>query len=157
MLDVPAPGLLLAALGPKMLELAGTRTDGTITWMTGPRTLAGQVVPRLREAAAGAGRPDPRVVVGLPVCVTTDPSGARDRVRPRIEAAGQMPSYKRQLAAEGLDDVADLAVLGTEQEVIDQIGALAEIGMTELVADVVGDDGEMAATTELLGRLAGGS
>jgi 5,10-methylenetetrahydromethanopterin reductase len=154
MVDTPGPGLLLAALGPKMLELAGTRTDGTVTWMTGPRTLAAQVVPRLREAATGAGRPEPRVVAGLPVCVTADPARARDRVRPRIESAGQMPSYRRQLAAEGLDDVAELAILGSEQEVSERIAALADIGVTELMADVVGTEAETAATTDLLGRLA---
>lgn len=157
MVDTPAPSVLLAALGPKMLELAGTRTDGTVTWMTGPRTLASQVVPGIREAAATAGRPEPRVVAGLPVCVTSDPAGARDRVRPRIESAGQMPSYRRQLAAEGLDDVADLALLGTADEVAERIDALAGIGVTELMADVAGDDDEIAATTELLGRLAGRS
>jgi len=154
MVDTPAPSVLLAALGPKMLELAGTRTDGTVTWMTGPRTLAAQVVPRLRRAAENAGRTGPRVVAGLPVCVTSDPAGARDRVRPRIESAGQMPSYKRQLAAEGLDDPADLALLGTADEVAERIEALGAIGVTELMADVAGDDEEMAATTELLGSLA---
>jgi len=155
MVDTPGPGLLLAAMGPKMLQLAGSHTDGTVTWMTGPRTLAAQVSPLLRDAAASAGRPDPRVVAGLPVCVTDDPVGARDRVRPRIESAGQMPSYKRQLAAEGLDDVADLAVVGSESEVTERIEALAGLGVTELMADVVGDEAEMAATTDLLGRLAG--
>jgi 5,10-methylenetetrahydromethanopterin reductase len=155
MLDTPAPGLLLAALGPKMLALAGTHTDGTVTWMTGPRTLATQVVPSIRAAAAAAGRSEPRVVAGLPVCVTDDVAGARDRVRPRIESAGQMPSYRRQLAAEGLDDVAELAVIGSEAEVTDRIDALAAIGVTELMADVAGSDDEMAATTELLGRVAG--
>ena len=102
MVDTPAPEVLLAALGPKMLELAGTRTDGTVTWMTGPHTLATQVVPAIREAAAAAGRPNPRVVAGLPVCVTHDPAAARDLVRPRIEGAGEMASYRRLLAAEGL-------------------------------------------------------
>src|ERR1019366_7938557 len=76
-LSVPAPGLVLAALGPKMLDLAGRLTDGTVTWMTGVNTLGRDVVPRLRAAAAAAGRPDPRVVVGLPVCVTDDVAGAR--------------------------------------------------------------------------------
>jgi 5,10-methylenetetrahydromethanopterin reductase len=155
MLETPAPSVVLAALGPRMLELAGSRTDGTVTWMTGPRTLAAQVVPGIRAAASAAGRPEPRVIAGLPVCVTTDPAGARDRVRPRIEAAGQMPSYKRQLAAEGLEDVADLALVGTADEVAERIEALGAIGVTELMADVAGDDREMAATTELLGRLGG--
>lgn len=153
MVDTPAPGLLLAALGPRMLDLAGARTDGTITWMTGPRTLAAQVVPRLTEAAAAAGRPSPRVVAGLPVCVTDDPAAARDLVRPRIEGAGQLASYKRQLAAEGLDDVAELALVGTADEVTEQIEALGALGVTELMADVVGTEAEVEATTAVLSTL----
>jgi F420-dependent oxidoreductase-like protein len=153
MVETTAPGLLLAALGPKMLELAGTRTDGTVTWMTGPRTLAEQVVPRIRDAAARAGRPAPRIVAGLPVCVTHDPAGARDRVRPRIEGAAQMASYKRQLAAERLDDVADLAVIGTADEVAAQIDGLGALGVTELMADVFGTEAEIEATTALLATL----
>jgi 5,10-methylenetetrahydromethanopterin reductase len=153
MVETTAPGLLLAALGPRMLELAGTRTDGTVTWMTGPRTLAEQVVPRIRDAAARAGRPAPRIVAGLPVCVTHDPAGARDRVRPRIEGAAQMASYKRQLAAERLDDVADLAVIGTADEVAAQIDGLGALGVTELMADVFGTEAEVEATTALLATL----
>jgi 5,10-methylenetetrahydromethanopterin reductase len=153
MVETTAPGLLLAALGPRMLELAGTRTDGTVTWMTGPRTLAEQVVPRIRDAAARAGRPAPRIVAGLPVCVTHDPAGARDRVRPRIEGAAQMASYKRQLAAERLDDVADLAVIGTADEVAAQIDGLGALGVTELMADVFGTEAEIEATTALLATL----
>src|SRR5580658_2633572 len=71
-LSVPVapPGLVVAALGPKMLRLAGRLSDGTVTWMTGPKTLERQVVPRITAAAAEAGRPGPRVIAGLPVCVT---------------------------------------------------------------------------------------
>lgn len=153
MVDTPAPEVLLAALGPKMLELAGTRTDGTVTWMTGPHTLATQVVPAIREAAAAAGRPNPRVVAGLPVCVTHDPAAARDLVRPRIEGAGQMASYRRQLAAEGLDDVADLAIIGDADDVAEQIDALVTLGVTELMADVVGTEAEVEATIAVLSTL----
>src|SRR4030095_7297076 len=69
--------ILLAALAPKMLALTGREADGTITWMTGPKTLREHTVPRICEAAAAAGRATPRVVVGLPIAVTTDVAGAR--------------------------------------------------------------------------------
>src|SRR5579871_4895480 len=68
------PSVVVAALGPKMLDVAGTLTDGTVTWMTGPVTLRETVVPALHAAAARAGRGSPRVVAGLPVCVTRDPA-----------------------------------------------------------------------------------
>src|SRR5262249_41791567 len=67
----PCP-ILVAALAPRMLALAGREADGTITWMTGPRTVREHTVPRICEAAARAGRPAPRVVVGLPVAVTRE-------------------------------------------------------------------------------------
>jgi F420-dependent oxidoreductase-like protein len=72
----PCP-ILVAALAPKMLALTGREADGTITWMTGPKTIREHTVPRIREAAAKAGRPAPRVVVGLPVAVTRDVATAR--------------------------------------------------------------------------------
>jgi F420-dependent oxidoreductase-like protein len=79
-LDIPgtkAPPVLLAALGPAMLELAGSQTDGTITWMTGTGTIGSHISPRIRRAAQAAGRPEPRVVVSLPVAVTADVEAAR--------------------------------------------------------------------------------
>ena len=74
----PVP-VLLAALAPRMLRLAGTVADGTILWMTGPDTVASHIVPKLTAAADEAGRPAPRVVCTLPICVTDDPAAARER------------------------------------------------------------------------------
>src|SRR6185437_2794165 len=92
-LTTPRPGrvpVLLAALAPRMLQLAGQRTDGTVLWMTGPATVRDYIVPALTKAAAESGRPSPRVVCILPVCVTDDPDGARvgdeDTVAAQIRA-----------------------------------------------------------------------
>jgi 5,10-methylenetetrahydromethanopterin reductase len=155
-IDTPAPSVVVAALGPHMLDLAGTLADGTVTWMTGPATLAATIVPALRAAAGRVGRPEPRVIAGLPVCVSRDVAAARDAIRPRIEGAGQMPSYRRQLGLEGLHDVADLAIVGDAHEVTDRVQALAGIGVTELMADVFGTPDEREATTALLTSLGGG-
>src|ERR1700716_2424043 len=78
--EVPAPTVLVAALGTQMLRLTGRMADGTITWMTGPSTLAAPIVPPLKSATAEAGRPEAfRVVAGLPVCVTDDADKAREK------------------------------------------------------------------------------
>ena len=146
----PSPSLVVAALGPKMLELAGELSDGTVTWMTGPRTLRTRIVPAISEAAARARRSAPRVIAGLPVCVTSDVTAARDAVRPRIQAAAQMPSYRRQLELEGIDDVAQLAIVGDADHVLASISALAEAGVTELMADVFGSTDEQDRTREVL-------
>src|SRR6185312_2365656 len=79
-LSTPRSGrvpVLLAAMAPRMLELAGGRADGTVLWMTGPATVRDYIVPSIRAAAEAAGRPSPRVVCVLPVCVTDDVASAR--------------------------------------------------------------------------------
>src|SRR5215470_1805179 len=86
----PCP-ILVAALAPRMLALAGRETEGTITWMTGPRTVRDHTVPRIREAAAAAGRPAPRVVVGLPIAVTKDVAAARAAAAKQFQVYGMLP------------------------------------------------------------------
>jgi F420-dependent oxidoreductase-like protein len=147
------PGLVLAALGDRMLELAGRLTDGTVTWMTGIGDLRSRVVPRLREAAGRAGRPAPRVIVGLPVCVTEDAAGARAEVGRRMAAAAALPSYRRALAAEGVTAPEQIAVVGDADHVAERIVELADAGATELLANLIGPEGTGAATIEVLGRL----
>jgi 5,10-methylenetetrahydromethanopterin reductase len=149
-MQTPPPSLVVAALGPKMLALAGRLAGGTVTWMTGPKTLRTRIIPAISDAAAGAGRGSPRVIAGLPVCVTSDVAAARDAVRPRIQAAAQMPSYRRQLELEGIDDVAELAIVGDADQVLASISALAEAGVTELMADVFGSPEEQDRTRDVL-------
>src|SRR5260221_4406421 len=91
--DRKPPPVLVAALGPKMLELARRVTYGTVTWMTGPATLASHVVPIITAAAEQAGKPAPRVVASLPICVTNDGDGARDRAAKDFQVCGFLPSY----------------------------------------------------------------
>jgi len=153
MLEGPAPSLVVAALGPQMLKLAGTYSDGTVTWMTGPKSLRERIVPAIGDAAARAGRPSPRIIAGLPVCVTDDVSAARDAVRPRVEGAAKMASYRRMLDDEGLADLPDLAVIGSADLVLERLAALAESGVTELMADVFGTPAERDATIALLTSL----
>jgi 5,10-methylenetetrahydromethanopterin reductase len=123
--------ILIAALGPQMLELAATLADGTITWVTGPDTLGSHIVPTITAAAEAAGRPAPRVVAALPVCVTDDAEAARQRAAKVFTIYGQLPSYRAMLDREGAAGPADVAIVGGAQEVIDRIGALGEIGVTD--------------------------
>ena len=154
--DAPSPSLVLAALGPKMLEVAGRYSDGTVTWMTGAATLARDVVPALAGAAEAAQRQAPRVVVGLPVCVTDDVDGARQRLGVGMAGAARMPSYQRMLTAEGVAEPVDIALIGSEEVVEERIGHLAGAGATELLANVQGEPDEVARTRQFLGRLAAG-
>ena len=136
-LTTPSSGrvpVLLAALGPQMLRLAGERTDGTVLWMTGPTTVRDHIVPTITAAARDAGRPSPRVVCSLPVCVTDDPDGARERATQVFAIYGDLPSYRAMLDREGAAGPAEVAVVGDEDTVAAQVGALAEAGVTDFVA-----------------------
>ena len=126
--------VLLAALGPKMLELAGTVADGTITWMTGPATLREHTVPTITGAASAAGEAAPRVVAALPVCVTDDPDAARGRAATVFQIYGSLPSYRAMLDREGASGPADVALVGDESTVRVGIEAMAEAGATDFAA-----------------------
>lgn len=135
-LTTPSPGripVVVAALGAQMLRLAGAQTDGTVLWMTGPATVRDHVVPVITEAAKTAGRPSPRVVCLLPVCITDEPDQARERATRVFAIYGQLPSYRAMLDREGAAGPADVAMVGDEDTVAAQVATLAEIGVTDFV------------------------
>jgi F420-dependent oxidoreductase-like protein len=151
--SAPFP-VLVAALGPQLLEVTGRLADGTITWCVGPRTLAGHTVPILTAAAERAGRAVPRVVAVLPVAVSAAPDRTLQRARTALGMYETLPSYRAMLDREGAETVADIAIVGTAAEVTDRIGALAEIGVTDFVAaEITGDPQEAEATREALRRV----
>jgi len=145
--------ILVAALGTKMLELAGTVADGTVTWMTGPATIESHIVPTITVAAERAGRPAPRVGVGLPVCVTDDEAAARERAASLFEIYGTLPSYRAMLDREGAGGPSDVALVGDEAAVSAQIERLGAIGATDLVANEFGSAEERDRTRALLRSL----
>jgi 5,10-methylenetetrahydromethanopterin reductase len=126
--------VLLAAMAPRMLSLAGEQADGTVLWMTGPATVRDHVVPAISAAASAAGRPSPRVVCALPVCVTSDPAAARTSAAEEFAIYGQLPSYRAMLDREGAAGPGDVAIVGDEDAVAAQILALADAGVTDFVA-----------------------
>ena len=149
------PSVLVAALGPQMLRVTGALADGTSTWCVGPKTLAELTIPTLRQAAADAGRPEPRVAVALPVCVTDDVAGARARAAQVFAVYDTLPSYKTMMNREGVDGPGGLAIVGTEAEVRDQIAELASIGVTDFNAGVFAAyPDEVARTNSVLRELA---
>lgn len=142
--------VLLAAMAPRMLRLAAQRTDGTILWMTGPATVRDYVAPALAAGAREAGRPAPRIVCTLPVCVTDDVAAARSQAQRVFAVYGQLPSYRAMLDREGADGPADVAITGDEETVSSQIRALADCGVTDFVAAEFGTGARSTRTRELL-------
>jgi 5,10-methylenetetrahydromethanopterin reductase len=154
-ITAPTPPVLVAALGTTMLRIAGRMASGTVTWMTGPVTIESHIIPTIRAAATEAGRPEPLIGVGLPVCVTTDPDAARAKASELFIIYGTLPSYRAMLDREGVEGPADVAIVGTESEVQDQIRHLADIGTTEFCAAPFGSADEIKATVGALAGLVG--
>jgi len=150
----PTPDVYIAALGPQMLRLAGRRTAGTLTWMTGPKTLAEHVSPTLREAAAEAGRSQTsvRVAASLPVAVTDDIDAARARAAQEFAIYGQLPSYRAMLDREGYAGPEDAAIIGDEKTVSDRLEEVAASGVDEFAAVTFDPSPEGRARTRALLR-----
>jgi F420-dependent oxidoreductase-like protein len=149
-----APPVLVAALGPQLLRLAGKRTDGTILWLAGPATIEEHIVPILGEAAAEAGRPAPRVVGSVPVSVTDQPDEVRASITEILVGYDTLPSYRAVLDREGAARAGDVAVIGDEDEVRAGLARFAEAGATDFAAVEFGLTGEdFARTRELLKQL----
>jgi 5,10-methylenetetrahydromethanopterin reductase len=153
---VPRAGrvpVMLAALAPRMLELAGAQTDGTVLWMTGTATVRDYVVPAISAAASAAGRPAPRIVCCLPVSVTSDPAAARSSAEKVFAIYGQLPSYRAMLDREGAAGPADVAIVGDEDVVSAQIAALAAAGVTDFVAAEFSQGPDRDRTRSLLKKV----
>lgn len=144
------PGVLVAALGPQMLRLAGRAADGTITWMTGTRTFERHVVPTITAAASEAGRPPPRVLAGFPVLLTGDPAAGRARADEEFALYGRLPPYRAMLDREGAASPADVALVGDERALTAAIRRLRDAGATELQATPFGDAAQIDRTIEFL-------
>lgn len=151
------PPVIVAALGPQMLKLAGRMADGTATWMGGPKYLRETAIPAITAAAAAAGRPAPRIVAGFPIAVTANVGEAKEAAAKIFANYGALPSYRAALDVEGAPGPADIAIVGTESEVEDQVRSLATSGVTDFNASVfpvAGDPGAVGRTYELLSALA---
>jgi F420-dependent oxidoreductase-like protein len=150
--------VLVGALGPRLLRVAGAYTAGTIVWMANAMAIEAHVAPTIRKAAADAGRPAPRIVAGLPVAVHDDVAEARSAAARQFSVYGQLPNYQRILAHGGIAGPAEAVIVGDEASVTAQILALFEAGATDLWAAPfpAGDDpaASRARTRALLASLA---
>lgn len=155
----PSPGtpkVMIAALGPQMLKVAGRHTDGTILWCVGPKTVASHIAPVINEAAAAADRPAPAIVCGIPVWVTDDPEPARAFLAAILADYATLPSYRAMMDIEGVEGLGELSIVGNEDQVRDALATIEASGVTDFTAvPVSGNPDEeartMAVLTEALG------
>src|SRR4051812_49064114 len=152
----PVP-VLVSALGPRLLRVAGELADGTVLWMAPPKAIETHVVPKVNAAAAAAGRPTPRIVAGLPVAVHDDEAEARSAAVTYSTAYAGMANYQRILEIGEKAAPADAAIVGDEKAVTAQLQALLDAGATDIWAAVfpVGEDKRASRqrTTDLLKTL----
>lgn len=152
--DAEPVSCMLAAMGPAMLRLAGARTDGTILWMTGANAVETHIAPAMNAAAREAGRPDPRIVVGLPILLTNDADAGREAAAQQFANYGNLPSYRGMLDIEGAAHPADVAIIGTEEGLEASLRRLIDAGATDFGAAAFGTEDERARTRAFLAELA---
>jgi F420-dependent oxidoreductase-like protein len=137
--DVSPTPILLAALAPVMLRIAGAQADGTILWMADEKAIGEHVVPRITKAAADAGRPEPRIVAGVPValCGNDEVDEARDRANRVLGHAEFSPNYQRLLEHGNATDVGDILAGGDEQAIVARLVQFRDAGVTDLSVRVL--------------------
>jgi F420-dependent oxidoreductase-like protein len=162
--DVAPTPVMLAALGPAMLRLAGERTDGTILWMADERAIETHVAPTITRAADGAGRPAPRIVAGVPICLCSDAEieTAVNRANRILAEAETSPNYQRLLDHGAARQVGDIMAAGSESTVEKRLRAFVDAGATDISVRIVaigeGRDERLASmqrTRGLVAELAG--
>jgi len=140
--------VLLAALGPVLLRIAGEQASGTILWMADERAIAEHVAPRITKAAAG--RPAPRIVAGVPVtlCGKDEVDTARERANRVLGHAEYSPNYQRLLEHGDAADVGDILAAGDESAIVDRLRAFRDAGVTDLAARILAVGLDRAARVE---------
>ena len=155
--DAGPPSILVAALAPRMLELTGRLADGTITYWADERAVGEHVVPAITASATAAGRPSPRVVVGIPVAVVDDVDAAREQAARIFSVYESIPTYRRILDRGSAGSPVDVAIIGDEAHVRSRIAAFESAGGTDLCAAVLrlgpDKDATRTRTLELLASL----
>jgi len=154
--DITPTPILLAALGPVMLQLAGARASGTILWMADERAIAEYIAPRLTSAAADAGRAAPRIVAGVPVavCGGRELETVRETANDVLGHADFSPNYMRLLEHGDADDVGDVVAAGDEDAIVERLRRFRDAGVTDLAARILplGDDPDARRASRLRTR-----
>ncbi len=129
--DIP---VMISALNPRMLELAGEMADGVVLWMCSPAYVRDHVVPAVRAGREKAGKTLAgfEVVAAITTCLTSDRRVAHDVFRQTVTRYASLPFYRRMMDASGFK--AELEAGEISEGMLDE---LAGIGDAKQVRDAV--------------------
>jgi F420-dependent oxidoreductase-like protein len=135
---VPTP-VMFAALGPVMLRLAGERAAGTILWLADERTIGSHIAPQITKAAEAAGRPAPRIMAGVPVCLCRDDEvdAAIERTNRTLSEVVASPNYVALMEHGDAQTIGEVLICGSEATMEKRLRNFAEAGVTDLNARIV--------------------
>ena len=133
---------LLAALGPRMLELAGKYTDGTILWLTGGRAIRNYIRPHILRSVTSSGRPSPRIVCGLPIVLTNKVEEAREKAEGLWGRYASLPSYAWVLQQQGARRSGDVVLAGDEGKLVEALDELCDTGVTSFLGTPFASDAD---------------
>ena len=137
--DITPTPVMIAALGPVMLQLAGERADGTVLWLADERTIASHVVPTITKAAEGAGRTAPRVMAGVPVCLCRDDEidAAIERTNRTLSEVVASPNYVRLMEHGEAESIGDVLICGGEAAMEKRMRRFSDAGVSDLNCRIV--------------------
>jgi F420-dependent oxidoreductase-like protein len=138
--DMP---VMISALSPHMLELAGELADGVVLYMCAPDYIRRHVIPALRSGREKAGKSLDgfEVVAAIDACLTTDRHAAYDVYRKTVERYASLPFYRKVMDAAGFKDQLDadeiseslmdtFAAIGDERAIRESVARYRESGVT---------------------------
>ena len=137
--DITPTPVMFAALGPVMLKLAGARAAGTILWLADERTIASHIAPQIARAAEDAGRPAPRIMAGVPVCLCRDDEvdAAIERTNRTLSEVVASPNYVALMEHGDAQTIGEVLICGSETTMEKRLRQFAEAGVTDLNARIV--------------------
>lgn len=145
--EMPEISVVVAALGPQALKVAGELSAGTTLAWVGPKTIREHIAPRISEAAANVGRPAPRIIATLPVCVTNDAKARRESISRNFSNYAELPSYQAMFEREGASGPGDVAIVGSREEVTESLAVMAQAGTTDFGATIYAENPDEKAET----------
>jgi alkanesulfonate monooxygenase SsuD/methylene tetrahydromethanopterin reductase-like flavin-dependent oxidoreductase (luciferase family) len=147
--DLP---VMISALNPHMLDLAGEHADGVVLWMCSPGYIREYVVPAVTAGRKKAGKTLEgfEIVAPVPVCLTTDRAAAQAVFRKTVERYANLPYYRKMMDKSGF--AAELASGDISPEMLDEY---AGIGDQDQVRDAIRRYREAGATLPAAGPFSG--